>query len=113
MNKLLSGSLKDPIAQELKNRPYLLVEFYARWCMPCKFLEEVLRNISRNMKGLGVLAINVDKYPELARKYNVEGLPSLLLITRDGVVWRRSGLLPEKYIVTELEKMVPEEVRKN
>lgn len=65
------------------------------------------------MKGLSVLAIDVDKYPELARHYNVEGIPSLLLITRDGVVWRRSGLLPEKYIITELEKMVPEELRKS
>lgn len=113
MNKLLNGSEKDPIAQELKDKPYLLVEFYARWCKPCKFLEEMLRGISKNMKGLSILTIDVDKYPELTKQYHVEGIPSLLLITRDGVVWRRSGLMPEKYIMTELEKMVPEAVRKS
>ncbi|MCS6978943.1 MAG: thioredoxin family protein [Flavobacteriales bacterium] len=109
----MGGSIKDPIDQELKDKPYVLVEFYAKWCMPCKVLEEVLRGISKTMKGISLLTIDVDKHPELSSRYHVEGLPSLMLIARDGVLWRRSGLLPEKYILTELEKVVPEELRKN
>ncbi|MCS6981964.1 MAG: thioredoxin family protein [Flavobacteriales bacterium] len=110
---MIGNGSRDPIEAELKNSPFVLVEFYARWCMPCKFLDTILRSISRTMKGLTLLTIDVDKYPDLVRRYHVEGIPSLLLFSRSGVVWRRSGLLPESYILNELERVVQEEVRKN
>jgi len=112
VSKILGGLTKDPIEAHLRSSNYVLVEFYAKWCMPCRFLETILKNISRNIKNVSIVAIDVDKYSDLSKKYNVEGIPSLMLVGKNGIMWRRSGLLPEEYILNELEKMVPEELRR-
>ncbi|BDA43812.1 Thioredoxin 1 [Coccomyxa sp. Obi] len=74
----------------------VLVDFHAQWCGPCKLMGDSLRGIADEMEGkVSVVKIDTDKYPNIASRYGIKALPTLLLF-RDGcAVDRIEGLMPE------------------
>jgi len=64
----------------LKNENYVLVDFWADWCHPCKILSPILEEISLEYKEkLVVASVNVEKNPDISDKYSIRGIPTLLL----------------------------------
>lgn len=63
----------------LESNELVLVDFYADWCGPCKMLAPILEQID----SIDVLKINVDEFPDLAAKFGVMSIPTLILF-RDG-----------------------------
>ncbi len=62
----------------------VLVDFFADWCGPCKMLAPVLENLSREYEGRAtILKVNVDNDPDLARRFGVAAIPTLVLF-QDG-----------------------------
>ena len=58
----------------------VLVDFFADWCGPCKMLAPVLENLSREYEGRAtILKVNVDNDPDLARRFGVAAIPTLVL----------------------------------
>ena len=57
----------------------VMVDFYADWCGPCKMLTPKLINKQQELKNFKLLKINVDNHQELAEKYDVQGIPHVLL----------------------------------
>lgn len=76
---------------EIKNKK-VLVDFYATWCGPCKMLSLVIDNLSKKNDIL-ILKVNVDEEIELARKYNVESIPTLVLLDNEKEVKRTVGFI--------------------
>ncbi len=72
----------------------VLVDFYADWCGPCKMLGLELEKL----KEVKILKVNVDKYQQLARKYNVMSIPCLVLFQNNEEIKRNVGFLPENKI---------------
>jgi thioredoxin 1 len=73
----------------------VLVDFYAEWCNPCKQLTPIVEEFAAEHPEMRVVKVNVDDNPELARRYQVNAMPTLLTI-RDGIVHERSvGLVPK------------------
>jgi len=71
---------KNPTFKRVGNVPIIL-DFYATWCRPCKMLAPHLHDIQKNYKGkLIVYKIDVDKEPELARRFNIEAMPTIVFI---------------------------------
>jgi thioredoxin 1 len=67
----------------------LLLDFGADWCEPCKALEPVVTDLARNFEGkLRVMQVDLDESPDIASRYAVMSIPTLLLI-RDGEVVKR------------------------
>ena len=56
----------------------VLVDFYANWCGPCKMLSPVLEEISSLRDNVKVVKVDVDKHNELARKYGIMSIPTLM-----------------------------------
>lgn len=73
----------------------LIIEFGAVWCAPCKRLEPELQRYAGNWSGKMVLAhINVDENPDLATRFMVMGVPTVILLKNGEMLERFSGFKP-------------------
>jgi thioredoxin 1 len=73
-------------AEVLNAKEPVLVDFWAAWCAPCRMLAPVVEAIADEYEGKAkVLKLNVDENMETSGKYNIKGIPTLLLF-KDGVV---------------------------
>ena len=73
-------------AEVLKSRIPVLVDFWAEWCGPCKAIAPTLEAVAKDYLGRAkVVKINVDQNISVPSRYNIKGIPTLLLF-RDGVV---------------------------
>lgn len=83
----------------------VLVDFYADWCGPCKMqapiLSEVAREIGQQAK---IVKIDVDKNQEIASRYQVRGVPTLILFKKGEVVWKTSGVANKAQLIETIRK---------
>ncbi|WP_034057100.1 thioredoxin [Lacinutrix jangbogonensis] len=82
----------------------VLVDFFATWCGPCKALTPILKQVKDVLKeNVSIIKIDVDKNQELASKYQVKGVPTMLLFKNGKQVWRQSGVLQKDEIIKIIE----------
>ena len=75
----------------------ILVDFYATWCCPCQTLSPVISDTARDFKEkLKVIKVDIDKNRSAAMKYNIQGVPTLILFQKGKILWRQSGLITRK-----------------
>lgn len=69
---------------ELVTKGTVLVDFYADWCGPCRMIGPVLEDIAKTETDIVILKVDVDQFGQLAQKYSVFSIPTLLLL-KEGV----------------------------
>lgn len=82
---MITPLTQDTFATFLAQKGTLVVDFYAEWCGPCKAIAPILEEISKENPTISFGKVNVDEVPELAGKYNVSSIPTLLVF-KDGQV---------------------------
>lgn len=88
----------------LKSDIPVLVDFFAPWCGPCKMLTPEIDALAEAYEGKAlVVKVNVDDLPELAGKYNVMSVPTLLVLKNGQEVNRIVGFRPRKEISAALD----------
>ena len=90
--------------QEIINSDKLvLVDFFATWCGPCKMMVPILADLKKRIgENATIINIDVDKNPQVAKIYQVSGVPTLMLFKAGKTLWRKSGVLTTK----ELENLI-------
>ena len=85
----------------------VLVDFFATWCGPCQMLSPILKQVKDNVGDkITIVKIDVDKNQEIASKYNVRGVPTMMLFQNNKQLWRQSGVLSKEEIIkTIFEKI--------
>ncbi len=84
----------------------VLIDFFATWCGPCKTLGPILKEVKDTLgERISIIKIDVDKNQELASKYQVRGVPTMILYQSGKQLWRQSGVLSKDDIIkTIVEK---------
>ncbi len=91
-------------AEVLKSALPVLVDFGAPWCGPCKMIGPVVESLASRYEGkLTVCAVNTDESPATPGKYNVQGIPTLIVVKGGKEVARHVGYASEAALAAEIE----------
>jgi len=73
----------------------VLVDFFADWCAPCKMMAPILQDLKSAMGDrLTVIKVDTDRNPQVAAKYQIRGVPTLILFHKGDVLWQQAGVVP-------------------
>jgi thioredoxin 1 len=84
----------------LKSKEPVLVDFWAEWCGPCRLVAPVLEEVAGELAGkLKIVKLNVDENPNIASKYGVQSIPTLMIFKNGEMASRQIGAAPKAKIV--------------
>ena len=90
----------------LAHNGFMVVDFFANWCGPCRKLAPILEEVEGELANVKFAKINTDENLEMAKKYQVSGLPTLMVFKNGEAVERIVGLMPKSSIITNIEKHI-------
>ena len=89
----------------LNGNEVVLVDFFAEWCGPCKMIAPTIEEISNEMKGKAkVFKVDIDKSGDLAEKYEIMGVPTLIIFKNGRAVDKIVGFQPKEILKAKLEQ---------
>jgi thioredoxin 1 len=93
---------KDFEQEVLKSEQAVLVDFWAEWCGPCHAIAPVLDQIAAERDDLKVVKLNIDEEPEVAQRYGVMSIPTLILFKDGEPAAAAVGAMPKSMLEERL-----------
>jgi thioredoxin 1 len=83
----------------------LVVDFWASWCKPCNILGPVIDELATEFEDKAVVAkVNVDENKEIANKYGIRNIPTILFIRNGEVIDKQMGVSPKNILKSKIEQ---------
>lgn len=91
----------------IKKDKVVVVDFFARWCIPCRFFLPVLERLEKSYNGkVDFAKVDVDKNLKLAMEYDIETVPTVIIFYKGEVVGGFLGAVPEKVARKEIDRLL-------
>lgn len=85
----------------------VLVDFSAEWCGPCKMMAPILKELKTKMgDNIKVIKVDVDRNPQAAQAYRIQGVPTLIVFQKGQIKWRQSGVVSTHQLQQVLQPLV-------
>lgn len=92
--------MNDSFQNIINSDKPVLIDFFATWCGPCQMLAPILKEVKESLgEKISIIKIDVDKNQELASKYQVRGVPTMMLYQKGQQLWRQSGVVSKEEII--------------
>ncbi len=89
----------------------VLVDFFATWCGPCKMMQPILEDTAKQLGDqVKIVKVDVDRNQLAASKFQVRGVPTLILFQKGKILWRESGVVPAHQLIKTIQSNVLKEV---
>lgn len=96
----MKGNFKKLINSEVP----VLIDFYADWCGPCKIQAPILKEVSKIMgEKAKIIKVDVDKNPEVANRFQIKSIPTLMMFKKGETIWRKSGVADKNELLSVLK----------
>lgn len=90
----------------LKNKKFVIVDFFANWCGPCKMLMPVLEEIDQEYDQVDIVKVNIDQDEELAKKFGVLSIPTLIFFSNGEEVEKTIGYRQKSQIEEIIKRFI-------
>jgi thioredoxin 1 len=91
----------------LKASDLVLVDFWAVWCGPCRMVAPIVDEISKEYAGkLKVLKLNTDENPDVASKYRIMGIPTLMFFKKGQTIDQVVGAVPKTQLISKVDALL-------
>ena len=108
MNSIVEINDGNFETEVLKSTQPVLVDFWAPWCGPCKMLTPVLEEIAKEQADkVKVAKVNLDDHQDLAQRYRVQAIPTLLYFANGEIRHQTVGVVSKKQILARLAELSP------
>ena len=96
--------LENENYDEIVNNGLVVVDFFATWCGPCQMLSPILENFSKETSDIDIVKVDIDSCGDLAIKYDIEAVPTLILFKNGTEIDRTLGFLDENELKNFINK---------
>jgi thioredoxin 1 len=98
----------DSWEKEVLQSPELvMVDFWAAWCGPCKMVTPIVEELSKEYQGKAKFyKLNTDENPDLATRYKIRGIPTLMFFKNGQVVEQIVGVVPKSQLKSKLDTLI-------
>ena len=97
-----------PLHKLINGDTPVLVDFYTDWCSACKVMDPILKELKSIMgDSIQVIKIDAEKNAAASIKYQVRGVPSLILFYQGHILWQQAGVVQAKQLQSIIEQKVP------
>jgi len=94
-------------SEVLQSESPVLVEFWATWCGPCKKMKPVVDEVAKEFEGrMKTVKVDIDSEPGLASKFNVNGVPTLILFKEGRTLTVLSGVIGKESLAEQINKVL-------
>ncbi len=89
----------------IQSNKTVLVDFSAEWCGPCKMMAPILKELKKDIGDTAtIIKVDVDKNPQAASAYQIQGVPTLILFKNGQPIWRQSGVIQKSGLLEIFKK---------
>jgi len=94
-------------SEVLKSTQVVMVDFWATWCAPCRMVAPTVEELAKEYEGRAkFVKVNTDENPDLASRYKIRGIPTLMFFKNGEMVDQVVGAVPKSHLKAKLDSLI-------